>query len=78
MRHSRLIYALVLPASERLTGSTTNGTPNEWYFNAAASDAAHAFRYLTATSLTNGAILVADPAGDGGLAAWNRVCTADC
>jgi hypothetical protein len=60
------------------TGSTTNGSPNEWYFNAAASDAAHAFRYLTATSLTNGAILVADPAGDGGLAAWNRVCTADC
>jgi len=60
------------------TGSTTNGSPNEWYFNAAASNAAHAFRYLTAASLTNGAILISDPAGEGGLAAWNRVCTADC
>jgi len=60
------------------TGSTTNGSPNEWYLNAAASDAAHAFRYLTAASLTNGAILISDPAGEGGLAAWNRVCTADC
>jgi hypothetical protein len=60
------------------TGSTTNGSPNEWYLNVAASDAAHAFRYLTAASLTNGAVLVSDPAGAGGLAAWNRVCTADC
>jgi hypothetical protein len=60
------------------TGSTTNGSPNEWYYSVAASDAAHAFRYLTAASLTNGAILVTDPAGEGGLAAWNKVCTANC
>lgn len=60
------------------TGSTTHGSPNEWFLPAAASSAAHAFRYLTATSLTNGADLDARGAGFGGLAAWNRVCTADC
>jgi hypothetical protein len=60
------------------TGSTTHGSPNEWYLNAAESNAAHQDMYLTATSLANGAKLVSDPAGFGGLAAWNRVCTADC
>jgi hypothetical protein len=60
------------------TGSTTNGNPNYWFINVTASDAAHHFIYVTAQSLANGAILVADGPGFGGQAAWNRQCSANC
>ena len=61
------------------TGSTTHGSPNYWYINVAPSDAIRSFYvFLTAKSLTDGAILEAAGRGFGGLAAWNRKCTAHC
>jgi hypothetical protein len=60
-----------------LTGSTTDGNPNVWLINVAASDPG-IYMFVTAKSLTNGATLVADPPGYGGLAAWNERCSSSC
>jgi hypothetical protein len=60
------------------TGSTTNGNPNYWFINVAASETAHQYIFVTAQSLTNGSTLVGDGPGFGGLAAWNRQCSANC
>jgi hypothetical protein len=60
------------------TGSTTNGSPNYWYINEAATDAALHYVFMTAASYTNGADVLAEEVGQGGLAAWNRQCSANC
>jgi hypothetical protein len=61
------------------TGSTTDGNPNYWYINEAASEAAKTeYIFMTASSLTNGADVVTAGPGAGGLAAWNRKCSANC
>jgi hypothetical protein len=60
------------------TGSTTNGNPNYWYANVAATESYDQYMYLTATTLINGADVVAAGPGLGGLGAWNRKCSANC
>jgi hypothetical protein len=60
------------------TGSTTNGNPNYWYINVAATEVAGQNVFLTAASYTNGADVLAEEAGQGGLGAWNRQCSANC
>jgi hypothetical protein len=61
------------------TGSTTNGSPNYFYINVAASNAAKSeYIFMTATSLTNGAQVITAGPGAGGRAAWNRKCSANC
>jgi hypothetical protein len=61
------------------TGSKTNGNPNYWYINVAASEAAKTeYIFMTASSLTNGADVITEGPGAGGLAAWNRKCSANC
>jgi hypothetical protein len=61
------------------TGSVTDGYTNQWFINEGATDDADGYYiFMTASAYTNGAIVLADVAGFGGLAAWNVHCSANC